>query len=271
MGKASALVVDVGAGCTTTVPVHDGFMLRGGLRRTKIAGDSLDAFVEDAVFNKQQREIVPSYMFKRELGSMGKHVNKKLSLKNTTSSYERYMKRQVAQSVKESICRISEQPFNLLQNTNIPKEKYELPDGNVIEMGSDRFTIGENLFRPSSEFLELAGPDFEGQPQFEGLHQMVASSIDACDVDVRKELYNHILLTGASTCIVGTDKRLIADLNRNLTPAFRVKLLGAPVERRFGSWTGGSILGSLGSFHQMWVSKAEYEEKGAALLAQKCP
>jgi actin-related protein len=251
--------------------VHDGFMLQAGLRRTKIAGDSLDAFAEHQLFNQQGREIKPSYTFKRELGAMGKYINKKLALKKVTPSYDKYMKKLVAQSVKESICRISEQPFNLLQNTNIPTEKFELPDGNIIETGADRFTIGENLFRPSQEFLDMAGPDFEGQAPFEGLHKMVASSIDACDVDVRKELYNHIVLTGASTCIVGTDKRLIADLNRNLTPAFRVKLLGAPVERKFGSWTGGSILGSLGSFHQMWVSKAEYEENGAALLAQKCP
>jgi len=43
------------------------------------------------------------------------------------------------------------------------------------------------------------------------------------------------------------------------------------LERKFGVWIGGSILASLGSFHQMWVSKAEYQEQGAALLAKKFP
>jgi actin-like protein 6A len=34
---------------------------------------------------------------------------------------------------------------------------------------------------------------------------------------------------------------------------------------------GGSILGSLGTFHQMWMSKAEYEEHGASIVQKKCP
>jgi hypothetical protein len=35
--------------------------------------------------------------------------------------------------------------------------------------------------------------------------------------------------------------------------------------------TGGSILASLGSFQQMWMSKQEYEEHGAGLVHRKCP
>ena len=42
--------------------------------------------------------------------------------------------------------------------------------------------------------------------------------------------------------------------------AFKPRVVsGAPVERQFGSWIGASILASLGTFQQMWVSKAEYE------------
>ena len=42
-------------------------------------------------------------------------------------------------------------------------------------------------------------------------------------------------------------------------------------ERRFGSWIGGSILASLGSFQQMWISKHEYEENGKSQVDRKCP
>jgi actin-related protein 4 len=42
------------------------------------------------------------------------------------------------------------------------------------------------------------------------------------------------------------------------------------VERRFAVWIGGSILASLGSFHQMWVSKQEYDETGRAIIEQRC-
>lgn len=43
------------------------------------------------------------------------------------------------------------------------------------------------------------------------------------------------------------------------------------VERRFATWIGGSILASLGSFQQLWMSKQEYEEHGANLIQRKCP
>lgn len=53
--------------------------------------------------------------------------------------------------------------------------------------------------------------------------------------------------------------------------AFKPRLLeAAPSERLFGAWIGGSILASLGTFQQMWVSRTEWEEEGAAVLERKC-
>jgi actin-like protein 6A len=61
----------------------------------------------------------------------------------------------------------------------------------------------------------------------------------------------------------------------NICPlqAYKVKLQqpAATVERHFAAWVGGSILASLGSFQQMWFSRAEFNEYGAALLERKCP
>ncbi|PBC34383.1 ActinB [Apis cerana cerana] len=44
----------------------------------------------------------------------------------------------------------------------------------------------------------------------------------------------------------------------------RLKIISAnsSSERRYGAWIGGSILSSLGSFQQMWLSRQEYEESG---------
>jgi actin-related protein len=56
------------------------------------------------------------------------------------------------------------------------------------------------------------------------------------------------------------------------TPGWRVKVLAPGMqERSVGSWLGGSILGSLGTFHDMWITKAEYEEWGSAIVNRKCP
>jgi len=57
-----------------------------------------------------------------------------------------------------------------------------------------------------------------------------------------------------------------------LFPGVKIKIQAAGLtsERRFGSWIGGSILGSLGTFHQMWISKSEYEEHGANIVEKRC-
>lgn len=34
---------------------------------------------------------------------------------------------------------------------------------------------------------------------------------------------------------------------------------GNPTERKYGGWLGGSILASLGTFHQLWISKEEWQ------------
>ena len=47
-------------------------------------------------------------------------------------------------------------------------------------------------------------------------------------------------------------------------------VLASPVEREFSSWIGASVLASLGTFQQMWVSKAEYEEEGPSAVERKC-
>lgn len=53
---------------------------------------------------------------------------------------------------------------------------------------------------------------------------MVKESIDACDVDIRKEMYATIVLTGANTLYPGFSGRLANELNKNISPAFRVKV-----------------------------------------------
>ncbi|KAG9075183.1 NuA4 histone acetyltransferase subunit [Ceratobasidium sp. UAMH 11750] len=45
---------------------------------------------------------------------------------------------------------------------------------------------------------------------------------------------------------------------------------GNPAERRFAPWLGGSILASLGTFHQLWISREEWKEHGPNIVAQRC-
>ncbi len=94
-----------------------------------------------------------------------------------------------------------------------------------------------------------------------------------CDIDLRPSLYGSVVVTGGNSLLQGFTERLSKDLSCKTPTNMRFKLIAAntPSERRFGAWIGGSILASLGSFQQMWISKQEYEEGGKAQVDRKCP
>lgn len=121
---------------------------------------------------------------------------------------------------------------------------------------------------PSDEANENGKREMENESKEEGdavpgIAYLVESSINATDVDLRATLAHNIVLTGGTSCIPGFSDRLLLELNKKL-PAlkFRVLTTGQNRERQYQSWLGGSILTSLGTFHQLWVGKQEYEESG---------
>jgi actin-like protein 6A len=82
-----------------------------------------------------------------------------------------------------------------------------------------------------------------------------------------------VCCAGGSSLFQSTKERLDRELLEIAPQAAKVKVAVHPsaMERKFAAWLGGSILGCLGSFHQMWMSKQEYEEHGAALIHRKSP
>ena len=53
-----------------------------------------------------------------------------------------------------------------------------------------------------------------------------------------------------------------------LTVPFSFQII-APPERKYSVWIGGSILASLSTFQQMWISKQEYDESGPSIVDRK--
>ena len=135
-------------------------------------------------------------------------------------------------------------------------------------MGGQRFKSAELLFKP-----DLYNPEITGvvDEKVRGVHELVYGAIQKADADIRRELWGSICLAGGSTLLPGFKERTERDLS-NMSPA-RVRVTGSAiaVERKYSSWIGGSILASLGTFQQMWISKAEYDETGASICERKCP
>uniref|UniRef100_H2ZA74 Uncharacterized protein n=1 Tax=Ciona savignyi TaxID=51511 RepID=H2ZA74_CIOSA len=77
------------------------------------------------------------------------------------------------------------------------EKSYELPDGQVITVGNERFRCPEALFQPSFLGMESAG-----------IHETTYNSIMKCDVDIRKDLYANTVLSGGSTMFPGISDRM---------------------------------------------------------------
>ena len=138
------------------------------------------------------------------------------------------------------------------------EQNYELPDGQVITIGAERFRCAETMFQPN----------FIGK-ECEGIHKLTFESIMKCDVDIRKDLYGNLVLSGGTTMFPGISERMTKELNMLIPESMKVKCI-APPERKYSVWIGGSILASLSSFEDMWINKEEYDEAGPNIVHRKC-
>jgi actin len=90
-----------------------------------------------------------------------------------------------------------------------------------------------------------------------------------CDIDVQKDLYSNIVLSGGSTMFQGLSERLEKEIIRLAPPSMKVKVV-APPERKYAAWIGGSILASLWTFQQMIITREEYNDTGPGIVHRKC-
>lgn len=169
---------------------------------------------------------------------------------NTTAEFE------IVKSIKERACYLSSNPVKE-ESAQPEKFSYVLPDGTNIELGSSRYRAPELLFRP-----DLVGDESEG------IHEILANSIIKSDMDLRKILYQNIVLSGGSTLFKGFGDRLLNELKKMAPKEVKIKI-ASPKERLYSTWIGGSILASLDTFKKMWISKREYETDGAKVLHRK--
>ncbi|GAB1602844.1 actin-like protein 6B [Argonauta hians] len=266
-GRSTGLILDSGATHTTAVPVYDGYVLTQAIVKSPLAGDFI-IMESKKLCEEAEVEIVPPYLIRskevvQEYESP-KYVKKEVP--EVTKSFHNYMVKDVLQDFVATVLQVSDCPYEDSQTDTMPSLHYEFPTGYNQEFGCKRFKVSEGLFDPSII------KDVPGNTMLSVGH-VVTTSVGMCDIDIRPSLYSSVIAVGGNTLLQGFTDRLNRDLSTKTPPSMRLKIIAATgtVERRFSSWIGGSILASLGSFQQMWISKQEYEEGGKGCVERKCP
>uniref|UniRef100_A0A665WKT6 Actin-like 6A n=1 Tax=Echeneis naucrates TaxID=173247 RepID=A0A665WKT6_ECHNA len=267
-GRSTGLVLDSGATHTTAIPVHDGYVLQQGIVKSPLAGDFMSMQCRE-LFQELNVEIIPPYMIASKDGVReGAQASwkKKEKLPQVTRSWHNYMCNCVIQDFQASVLQVSDSPYDEQVAAQMPTVHYELPNGYNCDFGAERLKIPEGLFDPSN------AKGLSGNTML-GVGHVVTTSVGMCDIDIRPGLYGSVVVTGGNTLIQGFTDRLNRELSQKTPPSMRLKLIAnnTTVERRFSAWIGGSILASLGTFQQMWISKQEYEEGGKQCVDRKCP
>ncbi|KAJ3105700.1 Arp2/3 complex subunit, actin nucleation center [Phlyctochytrium planicorne] len=237
----TGVVVDSGDGVTHIVPVYEGYALPHLVKRLNVAGRDITRYLIKLL-------LLRGYAF------------------NRTADFE------TVRQLKEKLCYVGydlQLEQKLATETTVTVEAYTLPDGRVIKVGSERFEAPEALFQP--HLVDVDSP---------GVADLLFGVIQSADLDIRSELYSKIVLSGGTSMFPGLPSRLEKELKQRYLDkvlkgdASRLKGFKLRVEdppnRKHMVFAGGSVFGNtFKNRDQVWLTKAEWMEKGARVLDEK--
>lgn len=231
--RTTAIVLDSGDGVTHAVPIYETYSIPHAVTKAMLAG--------------------------RDVSS---HLMKLLTERGW--NFETTAQFQIVRELKEKMCYASLDYKKDQEEcgTKEWKEKFEkpysLPDGNQMVIGSERYRGTELMFQPS-----LAGRDALG------VQQLIYKSIMECDLDVRKQLWENVILSGGNTMFENYQERLLLELKSTAPAALSPKVTAQP-DRKYAAFIGASQLAALSAFQNSWITKAEFEEHGTGYVHRKC-
>lgn len=171
-GLVTGLVVECGHGVSQSVAIHEGSAVEHSVVRLGTAGNALTDDLKWAV------EI------------------------STGLGFSTIAEREIINKIKKT-CYVAVDGVDAESFSSPQPIEYVLPDGQVIKIGSERYTVPEALFRSSQGELGASAI---------GLHRMSLQSIENCDASIQEALFGNVVLAGGSTMFPGISKRMSNEL-----------------------------------------------------------
>lgn len=231
VGRISGCTVDIGHGKIDIAPVIEGAVHHIASRRFEIGGSDL------------------TKLLVQELAKSNPQVNLKLS------DVERIKE-------KYSCCADDEVAYAKIQH-KCHKEQHTLPDGQVITVGKERYTVGEALFQPSILGLEALG-----------IVEQLVHSISSVSSENHRQLLENTVLCGGTSTMAGFEERFQNESSLS-SSAIRPSLVKPPEYMpenltKYSAWIGGAILAKVVFPQNQHVTKADYDESGPSIVHRKC-
>jgi len=155
--------------------------------------------------------------------------------------------------IKEKLCYVALNASKERSKGAALEKTYELPDGQLLNIGQERFSAPEILFQGD-----------------ESLGDKVVQSMLRCKENTQFMARN-VVLCGGNSMFEGLPLRIKKELQSRLNEHdLSIRVL-APPERKTLPWIGGSIMTSLSSFQRKWISKEYYDELGPSAVHRFCP
>jgi centractin len=224
----SGTVLESGEGVTQSCVVYEGYSIPSSYERFNYGGGDVNDYL-------------------------------KLLLKNKGYHFYNSTEIQLINDIKENLCYLEINKRNMNDNKqsyNIKSTPYYLPDGSNISIGEERIIAPEMLFYP-----EYIGREYLG------FADMIMSSINKIDIDLKKNSYENIWLSGGNTAFKELKEKLVDELKNKLDKGIGINVYeNEKIKPQHRCWVGGNIISILEIFKKMWVTRNDWNEKGSEIV-----